>query len=186
MLGKLQQPVNLRDIDRRIGRKPNEFCLSGGYWLELLRHKLTLISISDSDTDASMGPGGYEYIIGRYAHDPDMLALFTPAYFKEWQRHQIDYQKAKRRLPGKVIMKVKQPEIGDVLQLLKQVPVVVVGLTCESATAQHFVVAYGVTSSGGIQVYNPGYSGSTTLEVFTQRDFKRRLITDDEIVGVSL
>lgn len=185
MFGKLEQPIDLAQIDERIGRSPNEFCLNGGYFLELLRQQFTLTSIADVDLESAYGVDGLAYLHEYYADEPQLAELLTPEYYQEWRARGLAYQQYADSLPGKRFTVIEKPHADHVTWLLEKMPAVIVPLKSGVSIFSHLVIAYGLTPAKDILAYHPSLEG-TTLRTFSPIELQRTLVPGETIVGVSL
>lgn len=189
MFGFENPPFVLQEMDRRIGRAPGEYCLSGNHLLELLRHGINFTLIEDFDVERAVTSDGYSYMQQYLAQtNPGVLPLYTPEYFEMWQGMAIAYRQQMRQLPGKRETTVRSPAARDIPYLMQErgCPAVIVSLLGATEISCHMTIAYGITNANDVMLYNPLFPGESVFQVWTLQDIDSCLVHCDPLIGVSL
>lgn len=189
MFGLENPPLDVRAMDRRLGRKPRRPIAVDGVILELLRHSLTVVSVVDTDLiDKMLGYGGYEYAKRYYdASCASRSQRLTRSAYETWKRKSKEYRQEKEYLPGKDKAISRPPSIHDIALLLREedCPVVIVPLSYDEGPSLHLSLIYGMTGDGRFKAYIPWDDPEETLLELPPQRMQKLYATGEAIIGVS-
>jgi hypothetical protein len=180
-------PFDLSEIDKRIGRMAGQTCFNGVNTPELLCHGLTVTNLSDLDIETALGHQGYEYMIQRLSvEDPELVPLYTPEHFAEWQHALSSWWQQAPQLPGRVEIIPQPPVARNIFDFLMAGYGAVIVPLYTGKTTGHLALAYGISDEGLVNLYWPTLPGRQLFRSMTLEEIDMCLIAHDGISAVSL